>query len=78
MVNDDVAGVLVRLSDLHGRDLAGRWFLESGFGHFSGDERIFDTLDSARRWALERISRHLTSDDDPVQEDLGIRAVRLS
>jgi hypothetical protein len=57
LVNEDLAGVLVRLSADHGTDLAGQWSLEAGFGQFADDGRIFDTLDSARHWVSERNSR---------------------
>jgi hypothetical protein len=62
LVNEDLAGVLVRLSADHGPDLAGQWFLEAGFGRCGENGRIFDTLDSARRWASERTSRGLLPD----------------
>lgn len=50
-----LVAVLVRLSDEHG-DLAGRWFLEHGFGRLDDPwHPTFDGLDPACAW----IARHL-------------------
>jgi hypothetical protein len=59
LVDEDLAGVLVRLSADHGPDCEGQWFLEAGFGRFGDNGRVFDTLDSARLWVRERASRGL-------------------
>ena len=50
-----LVAVLVRLSDLHGRE-AGRWYLEHGFGRLDGPAHpIFDDLDEAEDWVAQRI-----------------------
>jgi hypothetical protein len=65
VVNEALAGVLVRLSAAHGAD-AGRWFLEVGFGRFGDDPRVFDTLDSAGLWLLEKASCGLVPEEAPA------------
>jgi hypothetical protein len=62
LVNEHLAGVLIRLSAAHGIDLAGQWFLEVGFGRFGDNACVFDTLDSARLWVHEQASRGLEPD----------------
>jgi hypothetical protein len=71
LVNDDLVGVLVRLSADHGPDLAGQWFLEAGFGRCGENARIFDTLDRARLWVSEQISRGLVPDETTGVQRLG-------
>ena len=45
-----LAAALVRLSEQHG-DMAGRWFLEHGFGGLDGPwYPLFDSLDAAKDW----------------------------
>jgi hypothetical protein len=54
--DDRLAAVLVRLSRLH-EELAGRWYLEAGFGRLEGPVKpTFGDLGAAREW----IARHLT------------------
>ena len=54
--NDRLVAVLVRLSRLH-EGLAGRWYLEAGFGRLEGPGKpTFRDLGVAKEW----ISRHLT------------------
>jgi hypothetical protein len=54
--NDELVAVLVRLSRLH-EELAGRWYLEAGFGRLDGPHKpTFRDLGAAREW----ITRHLT------------------
>jgi hypothetical protein len=53
---DRLVAVLVRLSRLH-EELAGRWYLEAGFGRLEGPGKpTFRDLGVAKEW----ISRHLT------------------
>jgi len=53
---DRLVAVLVRLSRLH-EGLAGRWYLEAGFGRLEGPGKpTFRDLGVAKEW----ISRHLT------------------
>jgi hypothetical protein len=51
MIDGRLAGVLVRLDELHG-ERAGAWFLEVGFGALSpvAAERVFATIESALDW----------------------------
>lgn len=44
-----LVAVLCQLSDEHG-DVAGRWFVECGFGQFGGVEEYFDNLEIAETW----------------------------
>ena len=51
-----LVAVLVRLSRLH-EELAGRWYLEAGFGRLEGPHKpTFRDLGTAKEW----ITRHLT------------------
>lgn len=53
--DDRLVAVLVRLSQEH-EDLAGRWFLETGFGRLDGPNHpTFSDLDAAQDW----MARHL-------------------
>jgi hypothetical protein len=46
-----LVAVLVRLSDEHG-EMAGRWFLEAGFGRLDGPQHpTFVDLEAAQAWA---------------------------
>jgi hypothetical protein len=56
MGDDVLVAVLVELSDVYG-DLAGQWFLETGFGSLSGQGHpIFADLDAAMRWIEDHFS----------------------
>ena len=49
--------VLVRLDDMHGPDLSGKWFLEHGFGALDQpDHPVFDDLDAAEDWISSRLA----------------------
>jgi hypothetical protein len=51
-----LVAVLVKLSALHG-DLAGRWYLEAGFGLLdSPDKPDFADLSEAQDWVAERLA----------------------
>jgi hypothetical protein len=51
-----LAAVLVRLSEQHG-ELAGRWFLEAGFGRLDGPNHpVFDDLAAAETWVDDRLT----------------------
>jgi len=53
---DYLVAVLVRLSDVQG-GLAGRWFLETGFGPLDTPEPpIFADLDEAEGWIAARLA----------------------
>lgn len=50
-----LVAVLVRLSDAQG-ELAGRWFLEAGFGRcVAVDGAVFESLGEAEAWIQERL-----------------------
>ncbi len=52
---DRLLAVLVQLSDEH-EDLAGRWYLEVGFGRLDGPEHpTFTDLDAAQTWVSGRL-----------------------
>ena len=49
--DDRLVAVMVKLSADSGPELAGRWFLEQGFGALHRqDHGIFDDLEAAERW----------------------------
>ena len=51
-----LVAIVVKLSNEHG-SLAGKWFLEAGFGR--ADNRtapVFDDLQAAQHWILERLA----------------------
>lgn len=74
LVNDDLAGVLVRLSEAHGIDLADRWFLEAGFGRLADNPLVFETIDSARGWVLERVKRDPAPGEAPHTNQPSVNA----
>jgi hypothetical protein len=53
--DQELVAVLVRLSDTH-EQLAGRWFLEKGFGPLDAPEPpTFADLDAALAWMRNRL-----------------------
>jgi hypothetical protein len=61
--DDRLVAVLVRLSRLH-EGLAGRWYLEAGFGRLEGPSKpTFRDLGTAKKW----ITQHLTSTADRAE-----------
>ncbi len=51
-----LVAVLTHLSDQHG-DIAGHWFLETGFGRLDGpDHPTFADLDAAQNWIRQRLA----------------------
>jgi hypothetical protein len=62
-VDDRLVAVLVRLSRLH-EGLAGRWYLEAGFGRLEEPSKpTFRDLGTAKKW----ITQHLTSTADRAE-----------
>ena len=56
-----MVAVLTRLSEQHA-ELAGRWFLEAGFGRVDGPlHPTFSDLDSAKAWIGGRLETGLTA-----------------
>jgi hypothetical protein len=50
--------VLVRLSTQHATDVAGKWFVEHGFGALDyGEHPIFNSIDEAEMWAKTFIAK---------------------
>ena len=58
-VEGRLIGVLVQLSGLHEEQgVAGRWFLETGYGrHLSGEHPTFPDLSAAEEWIQQRLER---------------------
>ncbi len=55
-VDGRLVAVLVQLSDTH-EDMAGEWFLETGYGALSGpDHPVFPSLGAAREWVSRRLT----------------------
>jgi hypothetical protein len=56
-VRERLLAVLVQLSDEHEEQgVAGRWFLETGYGHLGGPNHpTFPDLDAAQVWISERL-----------------------
>jgi len=49
--NGALVGVLVRLSEQHDTEFAGKWFFEHGFGPLDNPEHpLFDTIEEAEQW----------------------------
>ena len=62
--NDEwLIAVLVRLSDKHG-PIAGKWFLETGYGRFSGREQLIfaDEMEAVAWFRSHLADRYV---DDP-------------
>ena len=55
-VDDALLGLLIRLSELH-EDMAGKWFLEVGFGLdiYPTEAPLFATLEGAGEWLGEKV-----------------------
>lgn len=54
LVDDQLVGVLVRLSSQHG-SMAGRWFLEASFGRgLEVTQLAFENLEAAKVWPSGR------------------------
>ena len=54
-VGQRLVAVLTRLSDQHD-SMAGRWFLEAGFGQIDGPDHLtFADLDAAQEWIEQRL-----------------------
>jgi hypothetical protein len=54
--DEQLVAVLVSLSRLH-EELAGRWYLEAGFGRLEGPEKpTFRELGAAEQWIWERLT----------------------
>ena len=53
---DQLVAVLVCLSGQHS-GVAGRWYLEAGFGRLDGPEHpVFPDIESAQAWAQARLA----------------------
>ena len=61
LFNGALVGVLVKLSNLHG-ELAGSWYLETGYNGLRDERLTFPDLDAAKRWINDRLSD--TAPDD--------------
>jgi hypothetical protein len=61
LFNGALVGVLVKLSNLHG-ELAGSWYLETGYDGLRDERLTFPDLDAAKRWINDRLSD--TAPDD--------------
>jgi hypothetical protein len=55
LFNGALVGVLVKLSNLHG-ELAGSWYLETGYDGLRDERLTFPDLDAAKRWINDRLS----------------------
>jgi hypothetical protein len=55
LFNGALVGVLVKLSNLHG-ELAGSWYLETGYNGLRDERLTFPDLDAAKRWINDRLS----------------------
>jgi hypothetical protein len=55
LFNGVLVGVLVKLSNLHG-ELAGSWYLETGYDGLRDERLTFQDLDAAKRWIIDRLA----------------------
>jgi hypothetical protein len=57
-----LVAVLVHLSAGFYEELAGRWYLEAGFGPLDGPEHpVFTDLEAAKAWIRRRMEAHAVS-----------------
>ena len=62
LMGDRLVAVLVYLADEHYEELAGRWYLEAGFGAVDGPEHpVFADLDEAQDWIKRRLRREIST-----------------
>jgi len=50
-----LVAVLVKLSDQHDHDIAGKWFMEHAFGSLGWEHPVLDTLEDAESWIRANI-----------------------
>ena len=56
LMGERLVAVLVYLADDYYEELAGRWYLEAGFGAVDGPEHpVFADLDEAQDWIKRRL-----------------------
>jgi hypothetical protein len=54
LIDGRLIAVMVKLSELH-EHLAGRWYLETGYGVLKSEQPSFSDLDSAVEWIQCRV-----------------------